>query len=212
MPAQEIRTVKVWINAFIPHSLPGVTEPAPGASAGKTMVRAPLNRCFLSDQRDFSDYIHASSRLHSEITVDVNTGRSLLEWHNCDPTHEIDPVTGAVKRSAQAATNRMRFLRLAGRAPGAIGVEISAAAHNPLMPSPDVDFVGSVRIDVTRRSISFEGKLDQCPAYEMYASVNNTKALPMFRVMPLPGKTLWNLAGYANRPISAAITVPDRLP
>lgn len=209
--ADQIKTVKVWINAFIPRDLPDLTFPAPGASAGKTMVKGPLGTCFLGDQRTYDDYIHASSRLHSELSVDVATVKPLLEWHNCDPTHQIDATTGVVKAKAQASTKNMRFLRLRGSS-SRFEFDVEAAARNPLLPSPDVDFTGTITVDVAARTIRFNGKVDQCPAFEMYASVNNTKALPVFKTKPLPGKTMWNLPGAANRAVNEIIPIPDRLP
>ena len=216
MPAEPIRNVKVWINAFIPRNVPGVTVAAPGASAGSTMVRGPLNTCFLTDNRDFDTNIHAPSRMHSELTVEIAGPRKGLEWHNCDETKRIHPTTGRVIARRQAASSRMRFSNLRGSAsdPGGIKVDVKGAAVNPLMPSPvhDVDFVGLITINPLARTIRFDGKVDEFPAFEMYASVNNTRAFPLFRVLPHPGSPGWNLPGSANRPVNSTITIPNQLP
>lgn len=214
MPAEPITSVKVWINAFIPRNVPGVTVAAPGASAGTTMVRGPLDTCFLTDNRDFDANIHASSRMHSELTVEVAGPRRGLEWHNCDETMRIHPTTGRVVARRQASTSRMRFVNLRGRAtdPGGIKVEVKGEANNPLVPSPDIDFVGVITINPRSRTIRFDGRVDEFPAFEMYASVNNTRAFPLFRVLPNPGRTPWNLPGPANRQVTSTITIPDQLP
>src|SRR5215211_2981390 len=53
----KIRTITVWLNAFIPGHVPGITYPVPaGPYAGKTMIYNPIpgGDCFIGDQRDFS--------------------------------------------------------------------------------------------------------------------------------------------------------------
>ena len=64
--------VAVWINAFIPREIPGVTEKvANGENQGKTVIplpwygrlafnlHKPIGTCFLTDQREFSDKVTA---------------------------------------------------------------------------------------------------------------------------------------------------------
>jgi hypothetical protein len=92
-----IRSVKFWINAFIPRHIPGYTRAVPkGIHLGKTMIPGPqrpgfgarrieVSDCYLTDQREFSNDIHAKSRLHSEFRIDFGGGMSTLtQWYNCD--------------------------------------------------------------------------------------------------------------------------------
>src|SRR5919108_1609130 len=85
---QEPRTVKVWINAFIPRQVPGKTRPVPGATNGQTMLSGPVpgvSDCFCTDNRGFSRDIHASSRMHAELEIDLRGPSENFQWHNCDP-------------------------------------------------------------------------------------------------------------------------------
>src|SRR5664279_4022356 len=91
---RSVRTVKLWIKAFIPSTYErAVVVSGTGAHAGKTMVTGSwvMNRCFLTDQRSFSSDIHADARMHSEIEIDVAKGKETYQFHHCYDTIEIDP-------------------------------------------------------------------------------------------------------------------------
>jgi hypothetical protein len=91
--AVAIKSVKFWINAFIPKIIPGYTRPVPG-NPMLTMIPGPVlvtgSDCYYTDQRDFSNEIHASSRMHSEGRVEFRSSRDpvMTQWHNCDTTTE----------------------------------------------------------------------------------------------------------------------------
>src|SRR5215216_2660517 len=107
-----IRTVKIWIKAFIPGMIEGAAlVPGTGEHAGKTMITNPglVSRSFLTDQRGFSADIHADARMHSEIEIDVNKGRETFQFHHCYDTIEVDAKTGEEKCRAQGDTSEMRF-------------------------------------------------------------------------------------------------------
>mgnify|MGYP006943063210 CR=1 FL=1 len=72
---EEIKTVKVWINSFIPRDIPDYTFDSPDGNG--TVIPGPhtplhFTTCFGTDNRDFSSEIHASSRTHSEVEFDVS--------------------------------------------------------------------------------------------------------------------------------------------
>jgi hypothetical protein len=205
---QPIKTVKVWLNAFIPSNVSGVTIPVPSGGDRTMLAGPPTTGCFLTDNRTYSENIHASSRMHSELTVDVAGPTKGLEWHNCDPTHQLHCASGAPRAVGHGRTNRMRFMNLRGSASSTIKFDLRAAANNPLVSgSPDIDYEGVFTIDVPRRRLSFDGKVDAFPAFEMYASINNTKALTLLRLSPEPGKSPLNLPGWANRPVSVSVGI-----
>lgn len=199
-----IQMVKVWLNAFIPGTVPGLTETVPdGPHAGKTMLRGPIpgiSDCFLTDNRSFDSYIHASSRMHSELEIDVADPSITLEWHNCDFTHEIDCEDGSEECKEQGDTSRMRFSGLHAPSPSLILVNLNGAANNPCFTgSPDIDYLGTILIDLNAKTVQFDGLIDAFPAFEMYATANGGAGQPMFRTMPLPGKSPGNLWFGANR-------------
>ncbi len=65
----DIRSIKFWINAFIPKDIPRYTRPVPGSPV-ITMIPGPVlvpgSDCYPTDQRGFSYEVHAKSRMHSE--------------------------------------------------------------------------------------------------------------------------------------------------
>ena len=94
--ACRVRTVTVWINAFIPRNVPGFTIPYP-KDPTLTMIHGPFNAvsdCFLTDQRSFSSNIAAPSRLHSEITIDLTRREVVSQDSLSYPTHEVDCEDG----------------------------------------------------------------------------------------------------------------------
>lgn len=205
-----IRTVKVWLNAFIPKKIGDLTEPAP-AHPDKTMLRGPIpgiSDCYLTDNREFDPKINAVSRMHSEIEIDVTRLTVVSQMHRCDPTHEIDCEDGKDECTKSGDTSRMSFLNLRSSS-GLIQVDLKAAANNPCQSgSPDIDFEGTITINVGARTVEFDGKIDEFPAFEMYASINGgTVGKIIFQEMPLSGKTPWNLPGGANRAIKKSVII-----
>lgn len=211
-----IRTIKIWLNAFIPDNIPGLTRRVPGAGVhrNKTMIPGPtvVSDCFLTDQRGFSSNPAASSRMHSEISIDVTVPaapREINQIHRCDETIEVDCEDGDQECNGRAAINRMKFnnLRFVG---GKILVDVVGAANNPCFTgSPDIDYKGTVEITVIPQrliaQVAFNGLIEPFPAFEMYAAVNGGIGVPIFRVNPLPGATPGNLFGNANRPVSGTV-------
>jgi len=67
-----VKTISVWLNAFIPGNAPGFTKPVPGGvHAGKTMLDTGDGNCFLSNGRDFSSDPNAESMLQSRVDVEI---------------------------------------------------------------------------------------------------------------------------------------------
>lgn len=200
---KKMERVTLWVNAFIPKDVPGLSKPAPSAHAGKTMLHGPISGvsdCFLTDNRDFSSKISAPSRMHSEIEIDVSGLREISQRHRCDTTTEIDCEDGDVECSRKGDTSRMRFRNLRGNPTSLVHVDLTAAANNPCFTgSPDIDYTGTFTIDPPGGTIEFNGMIDAFPAFEAYAVVDGGAPLTMFRTLPIPGKNPWNLGGSAVR-------------
>lgn len=204
-----IRSVKFWINAFIPRDIPGYTRAVPaGPHFGKTMIPGPnlLSDCFLTDQRTFDNFIHAKSRMHSEFKIDFSSATPMFtQWHNCDSTTELDCEDGDVENTATGSTSRMKFTKLPSVGSSRIVIQMECAASNPCAPSSrafgDIDYTGRITVDVSARSIEIDGMIDQFPAFEAYATINDGAGVTLFRVSPPAGNTVMNLPGAANRPV-----------
>jgi hypothetical protein len=208
-PPVLIKTVKFWLNAFIPGIIPGLTQPVPGGlHQGKTMIPGPpLLDFFLTDNRSFSTDIAAASRMHSEFVVTFGqiTGPSLLQFHRCDPTIQIEglPPTGRVVGTATGSVSRMGFvLRTLPSSGGeVVQVDMKCSSSMPLFAlSPDIDFAGTLTIDRNRRTIEIDATVDAFPAFEAYAAINGGSPTLLFIETPRIGATPFNLPGQPSRP------------
>jgi hypothetical protein len=208
--------IDLWLNAFIPNSDPPVTFTLapPNSFAGTSVVRGPYyektGELFFTDQRTFSSDSTASSRMHSEYNVNIPFGPVFVnEIEQPGPTIEITPPDGesepyGVSCNESADNSRMHFDNLRGSA-ALMQVDLVAAANNPCVRgSPDIDYIGTVTIDVEARTVSFSGMIEPFPAFEMYSIVNNYPAQPLFQVTPKPGDDPWNLFGPASVPVNGS--------
>jgi Protein of unknown function (DUF3238) len=166
----------------------------------------PTSDCYLTDQRTFDNFIHAKSRMHSEFTVNLSaTPPTLSQWHNCDTTTEVDCGDGDVEASAKGNTSRMMFTMLPSAGIGKAVVDMNCSASNPCAPSSslfgDIDYRGRITIDLATRCLEFDGVVDQFPAFEAYATINDGAGFALFKLSPPTGNTVMNLPGGPDRPV-----------
>jgi len=224
--AQEpcIRRVKVWINAFIPDHVSGVTEPHP-TKPKQTVIRGPLhlkNSCFYTDQRSFSSNINASSRMHSEIEIDLIRQAIVYQKNESSGTTEVNCKSGAVtcKKTAKVRADRgsgkpfFDFQTSKDR----VSVRLDAAANDPCVTgSPDVDYEGKITLERVGPSksnvkVTFDGNVDPFPAFEMYTAADGRTPKTLFQRPSAAGKNAWNLAGDANKPVLQSVTLRANCP
>jgi hypothetical protein len=122
--------------------------------------------------------------MHSEFRIELSgTSHRMTQWHNCDETTELDCSSGT----------------------GRIEISMQCAACNPRAPSSrlfgDIDYFGKIIIDVGARSIEIDGMIDQFPAFEAYATINDGAGFALFQIPPPFGNTVMNLPRTANRPV-----------
>jgi len=189
--------------------VPGKTISAPAPYAGMTMLNGPIfSKCYLGDNRPFDANIHAPSRMHSEIEIDVTGPTETSQYHHCDETREIDCTSGVTRCTGHGKTSNMKFFNLRGSSATVIEVELEGASNNPCYRgSPDIDYEATVFIDVSERTVAVKSKIDEFPAFEMYATANGGAGSKIFNTMPLPGKDPWNLLGGANRIQNGSTTI-----
>ena len=232
--------IKVWLNAFIPNFVPGygpgtVFSP-PGPYSNYTAIIGPqvpdpitgitsVLSWVLTDQRRFSSLPDlcltnpdlsgscASSRMHSELNIDLANPQMWTEYHGTSGTTTLNVVNGTVKCTGYADIGRMHFSTLPGSTDSIIQIGLSAAAGDPCTPqllTPDIDYVGTITIDVSARTVSFVGKVDGFPAFEMYAAVNGHPAKSIFLRFPDPFTSPWtSLFGPATNPVLGAASFGD---
>ena len=202
-------TLKTWLNAFIPGEIPGLTQVlTAGPFAGQTVINGPstwFNDCFRTDQRSFDSEIHASSRMHSEVEIDLDMPGINLQWHNCDKTHEIDCEDGDPECEDSGNTSRMYFYDLQVLTDTTLSIKLRGETNNPCFSgSPDIDYEGEIKFDVVNKEFSFDGYVDAFPAFEMYVTLNNGAPISVFQLDPPTGGSPSNLFGGPNRAIAVA--------
>jgi hypothetical protein len=212
---QRIKTIRLWINAFIPREIPDTTRILDhGEHAGKTILPVPMPTIlgYLTDQRDFSTDPMASSRMHSELAIDVATGRILQEVHRCDPTTEIGNKDGIVSCEECADTSDMKFSLLnVNNDSRTLTVNINASARNACLKlanravSPRLDISGTISIRLSEMYdtalVWFNGLIEPYPAFEMYACANGKQPETVFKVGLTPHATILDLVGAPGREI-----------
>jgi hypothetical protein len=96
----------------------------------------------------------------------------------------------------------MRFFGLRGSSASTIEIDLSGSATNPCVPfAPDIDYIGTITIDPTSKTVSFVGFVDEFPAFEMFVSIDGRPAKSIFLRSPELGSNPWNLYGAANVPV-----------
>ena len=107
--AGPIHTFTFWLNAFIPRDVFGATTMLRrGEYKGLMALSKPP--CYLTDQRNFSNDLCASSRMHSLAQVDLAAAEPVLtQHHRCDDLIECDPVSGEVLNKQRVGTSKMTF-------------------------------------------------------------------------------------------------------
>jgi hypothetical protein len=211
-----IRTVKLWIKAFVPGNYERACPvPGTGAHAGKTMIHNMwlVNRWFLTDQRGFSGDIHADARMHSEIEIDVAKGRETYQFHHCYDTIEVDPERGFEKCRAQGDTSNMRFYDFEVSSDRMrYAVKLNAGSKNPCVKigalniAPSIDYLGTITLqvmsdDLGKAIVTFTGKVEKYPAFEMYAAANNGAPQAVFQLEVAPRASIGSLPGGPERSI-----------
>ncbi len=221
-----IQTVKVWLNVFIPRDIPGLTIPRPN-HPGETMAKPSLlggansliPDCWATDQRTFSSFINASSRIHAEVVIEPDNPAAFIERVNAGVTHRIDCDSGNDLCVDFAHVERIHFTNARGSRSAGIAIDLEGAAHVPcFVPGVffgDVDFNGTIfvhisSVDPSSAIVQFNGMIEPYPAYEMYAAANDGAGVPLFQVGLAPGAGPASLAGPANRPISGSATIQAR--
>ena len=200
-PSAELKSEKVvvWINAFIPRDVPGLTKLVPkGSYAGQTMIPGPpFFDCFLTDNRDFSSASDATQRMRQGLVIDVNSLTVTNHLFYSDPTHQIDCDDGHVVCESMASPEIA--YDVVERTPNTLKVKISGAGSNPCVRlSPNIDYDGTLLLSKKNGELwlAFMGRVDEFPAFEMYA-LSTTVGQPqeIFRSMPPKGNTPWDLKG-----------------
>jgi hypothetical protein len=205
-------SVNFWLNAFIPNSA-CITKGDLFVVSGPPV---PVPRFFTGDQREFSNDVNASARMHSEVRIEGLTGDSptiAFQTNRCGLSQEVDG-DGNVIGSATANADRMFFTNLRGSQttdpeggvvdgiPGSIQIDVVGSAAMPLLAaSPDIDYSGTLIIDRAEGNLLFRGAVSQFPAFEMYFHVNDGPTGTLAQLAP---QVQLDLFGGENAPVDVS--------
>ena len=214
--------LKFWISSFIPEHVPGYTiKIGAGPHMGKTAIPLPAvarlwpgntlkpwNAGYLTDQRGFSDSPTASARMCSLIEIETTTLSEVSQSHTSSGTTEVDLSSGVVKGTATASMSRCKYTSDPVISSSGFSRTLEASAGDPLVGmAADIDYKG--KLLVTRSGVgpgakfivTFDGLVDNFPAYECYASLNGVTN-KLFDRSPPSGNTVADLLGSAKNPVS----------
>jgi hypothetical protein len=208
-------SIKVWANAFIPLNVPGYTKVVPkGPFKNRTMIPGPFawSDCFLTDQRDFSEHIHAKSRMHCEARVDLLTNPpKMTQWHNCDFTTECDCDDGEEECHEQGKTTNMSYVMAYDPKLSTVRLNLAARAWNPCSPASavggEIDMKMKFVLDTTNKTLVCSATVDSFPAFEAYATINDGAGVAIFHQPPPTGRTVMDLPGEATTMIAPVMLV-----
>lgn len=185
---------KIWLNAFIPRDIPGLTMTVPGGPyVGSTMINGPLpiSDCFLTDQRQFANDPTVSHRVQSFLIVDPKKQRIVEQRHHSDESIEVDCEDGAVECTRMGHPHAEVSLE---HAPGdKVYVGLRGEANNGCFRgSPDIDYNGILEVDerdgLGLVSVSFSGRVEKFPDFEMYASAFHGQRNQVVFLQPSSGR------------------------
>jgi hypothetical protein len=205
-----ISTVTVWLNAFIPRDVPGLTRKVPDSGvkldpsmAGKTMFDTFFG-CGLTDQRSLSADINASSRMHSEAKIDLDKPHIIYQKHRIDPSVEVNCMTGKVLCKGTSSTSPMNFSFKGVTSAKEIMIHVRGS-QGPACPkskiikkvgqfllNAKIDYEGTFFIKRVARNyvdIGFLGYVDLFPAYEFVAMLNDSNPIHLGGRLPAAGSS-----------------------
>lgn len=166
---------------------------------------------YRTDQRGFDADYYAKSRMNCAFNLLLD-GENLKyarldaasAYNHCDETIAVDRETGAILKRGKASNENMSFTQ-GPVSEDRFSVHMSMAAADPVVLGAttiaNIDFSGTIWIEpaIDRRhgrygwSLSTDILLDNFPAFEAYAAINEGKGFKIFQTMPLPGKTVLDL-------------------
>ena len=184
-----VSSMSFWLNAFIPRDVFGATTMLRGGEY-KGSIALSKPPCYLTDQRNFSNDLRASSRMHSFVKVDLTTSQPVLtQQHRCDDLIQCDPATGEVLSKHRVGTSNMTF-SLEATSP-TIFIQM-ACRYSGSIPRHgygigETEYKGTIEIDPAARSIDLDMMICLFPAFEGYAAINNGPGAILFRHAPPAG-------------------------
>jgi hypothetical protein len=145
---------------------------------------------YLTDQRDFSNDLRASSRMHSLVKIDFTTSEPVLsQQHRCDDLIECDHASGEALRKQHSNTSKMIFFLVATSPTILIQMD---CRYSDLIPGAsygigEIEYKGTIEIAPEARRFEIDIMICLFPAFEAYAVINDSPIATLFRHAPPAG-------------------------
>ena len=185
--------VHIWIRAFIPKELEGNStymKPIPGR-AGQFMISSPSlfrsKKFFSTDHRSFSAAIDASSRLMTEFVLVAGPAGPKVEKVDGRPIHRTSPTERLIVNGQQVDSEKKTAalsIDAIGNpmaANGMVQIAGQAAAANPFLLSPWVDYSFDLIFKPASKELIVKVNVGAFPAFEGYASLNGGNPVTLFK-------------------------------
>jgi len=208
-------TINLYVKAFIPRDgVGGVQLPDPfGTEFGLPFPTVVPIGWFLTDNRDFSDQIQASSRVRLLGSVEIAGYNKILLTSriNSDFTGFLLRQTNTMFTAQETAvgkfysprqiSDRVFYLSYEGK-----GVNPFTKYIDPI--GFDIDFYGKVSLNFINGEVATQGFVDDFPSYEMSLAVGSLAvATPrnLWRFSAIP--PVENLFGKASNRVSGRANI-----
>ena len=146
--------------------------------------------CYLTDQRNFSNDLRASSRMHSLVKIDLTASEPVLtQQHRCDDLIECDPASGEVLQKRRGSTAKMNLSLLATTPTILIQMDCryTDALSPPAYGIGEIEYKGTIEISSPARSLDIDIMICLFPAFEGYAAIDDGPGTVLFRHAPPAG-------------------------
>ena len=132
---EPIRRLTLWVAAFVPAEIPGVTRAAPSAGGERRTLYEAAEGWRLTDQRAFDPSPAAPARFRAMLEIDLPAALAddatppMRTESRADPATAVDPTDGRVT-DRRTATPEVRWLVCRGRE-DAVSAALTGPRHNP---------------------------------------------------------------------------------
>lgn len=230
------RSLRVWLNAFIPGHVPGYTdELTTGPHAGCTVIYGLGGSAdaYLTDQRMFSSSLDAASQLHAEAAVDLMASPwRLNQKHHLDFAMPLGPdgepmvaetrpddsqlvITMATPRTLSTQRDLARAIGMlphrGSASPDQVYLHFSGKVRPPAEKMAeqfgDLSYDGVAIVDVQQGTLEFQGAMHRFPAFEMYAQWDEATPVAVFRLSPPRGGDALQRSTGGPRPVRASVAL-----
>jgi hypothetical protein len=159
---------------------------------GPNLVGIPIDStCYNTNNRSFDPSPNVEAKLTAIVEFDIfspGVANVSEQEPEIGETLRYDCSTGDVLNKGQVSIHNPEMKD------GVVSFSVDAEASNPLVAlSPSIKMHGTVSIDTSSRTISFNGTVAKFPSYEVYASVNGADPITVLQISPDHDASPWSL-------------------